>query len=210
MNKRFEWIDNLRGMAIVSMILYHTAWDLVYLYGVNWKWYHSDAAFLWQQSICWTFIFLSGFCWSFHRRPLKQGVVISIAGVLVSIVTCFFDAGSRILFGVITLLGAVTFLMIPLEKVLKKIKPIKGLWMMFLLFAVTYSVNEGSIGFFGWKIYALPTIIYDGFFRHFWDLRKMNFIRLITFRFFHGAFYFLQDITDSSYGKSEVALGFWD
>ena len=56
-SKRIYWIDNARAAAMISMVVYHTMWDLVYLYGVNAPWFHSDAAFYWQQSICWTFIF---------------------------------------------------------------------------------------------------------------------------------------------------------
>lgn len=38
---------------MLSMILYHTVWDLVNLFHVSLPWYHSQSAFLWQQSICW-------------------------------------------------------------------------------------------------------------------------------------------------------------
>ena len=60
---RFALLDTLRGMMLVSMILYHGCWNLVYLYGKDWQWYrYSKGAYFWQKSICCTFIFLSGFC----------------------------------------------------------------------------------------------------------------------------------------------------
>ena len=58
---RLQLLDVIRGITLLSMIAYHGSWDLVYLAGVNWPWYHSKEAFLWQQSICWTFILLSGY-----------------------------------------------------------------------------------------------------------------------------------------------------
>ena len=64
MKQRYFWFDNMRAIAMISMILYHGVWDLVYLYGVDFPWYEGKMAFLWQQSICWTFILLSGFCFS--------------------------------------------------------------------------------------------------------------------------------------------------
>lgn len=45
-------LDSLRGLTLVSMIAYHTCWDLVYLYGFDWGWYRSFQAYVWQQSIC--------------------------------------------------------------------------------------------------------------------------------------------------------------
>lgn len=80
MKRRYVWIDNVRAIAVISMIVYHAVWNLVYLYGVKWTWYEGILAKIWQQSTCWTFILLSGFCWSLSRRPLKQGIFVSAAG----------------------------------------------------------------------------------------------------------------------------------
>ena len=60
-SERLALLDSLRGLTLISMILYHACWDAVYLLGANWPWYGSRAAYIWQQSICWTFIMLSGF-----------------------------------------------------------------------------------------------------------------------------------------------------
>ena len=59
--QRYGIFDGIRGITLLSMIIYHGAWDLVYIYGVKWDWYRGAGAYLWQQSICWTFILLSGF-----------------------------------------------------------------------------------------------------------------------------------------------------
>ena len=188
MKKRFEWIDNVRALAMVGMILYHASWDLVYLYGLKWNWFRSDFAFFWQQSICWTFILLSGFCWSFSRKPLKQGMIISGAGILVSIVTSFLDSGSRIIFGVLTLLGMAAFIMIPLEKKLKNIKATKGLIIMFVLFAVTYSVNDRALGFYGIKLVELPMELYHGMFATFLGFTEFGFYSADYFSIFPWIF----------------------
>ena len=46
--KRYALLDTIRGVTLLSMILYHGAWDLVYLYGVDWQWYRGKGAYLWQ------------------------------------------------------------------------------------------------------------------------------------------------------------------
>ena len=43
--------DTLRGLTLVSMIVYHACWDLVYLYRLDWGWYRSFWVGIWQQSI---------------------------------------------------------------------------------------------------------------------------------------------------------------
>ena len=35
MKKRYFWIDNIRAIAMISMIIFHAVWDLVYLYGMD-------------------------------------------------------------------------------------------------------------------------------------------------------------------------------
>ena len=59
---RYQLLDTLRGFSLVSMILFHACWDLVYLFGYDWPWYKGTPGYLWQQSICWMFILISGFC----------------------------------------------------------------------------------------------------------------------------------------------------
>lgn len=68
-------LDTLRGLTLVSMIVYHACWDLVYLYRLDWGWYRSFWAGIWQQSICCTFILLSGYCWQMGRHPLRRGLM---------------------------------------------------------------------------------------------------------------------------------------
>ena len=34
---RIAALDTLRGLTLVSMIAYHTCWDLVYLFGMDWE-----------------------------------------------------------------------------------------------------------------------------------------------------------------------------
>ena len=60
---RLILLDELRGLTLISMILYHFMWDLYYIVGITFPWKHGMYApgmHIWQQSICWTFILLSG------------------------------------------------------------------------------------------------------------------------------------------------------
>ena len=65
--RRLHLLDLIRGITLLSMIAYHGSYDLVYHYGLPIPGYTGLPGYLWQQSICWTFLFLSGFCFSLGR-----------------------------------------------------------------------------------------------------------------------------------------------
>ena len=68
------------------------------------------------------------------------------AGVLVSLVTIIAMPASRILCGVLTLLGSAALFMILLDPVLRRVDWRIGLGLSFLLFFVFHSVNQGWLG----------------------------------------------------------------
>lgn len=159
---RYLYLDSLRGLTLVSMILYHTIWDLVYIAGVGLDWFRTDAAYIWQQSICWTFILLAGFCWSLGRRKIKRGCIVFAAGALITLVTWIFVPAQRISFGVLTLLGTCMLLMIPLEKGMRKIPEMAGFLLSVFLFLLTKNINNGYLGIGKMNLAALPDAWYDG------------------------------------------------
>lgn len=161
--KRYPLLDSIRGITLLSMILYHGAWDLVYLYHIKWDWYRGTGAYIWQQSICWTFILLSGFCWSLGRRHLKRGFMVFGGGLLVTMVTLFVMPQNRVVFGVLTLTGSCMLIMILTDRFLKKVPAQMGVIISFLLFLLTRNVNEGYLGFEGLRLMKLPGMLYRGY-----------------------------------------------
>lgn len=158
--KRIYWVDNARAIAMISMVAYHTMWDLVFLYGMKAEWYHSNLAFLWQQSICWTFIFLSGFCSNLSEKPMKQGVLVNFWGIVVMIVTQIFLPGNGVLFGVLTLIGSCYFLIALVKPILHKIPAGLGLICSALCFALTYRLADGIVGLLGLTFVRMPKNMY--------------------------------------------------
>ena len=152
---RLDTLDTLRGLTLVSMIAYHACWDTVYMFGVDWAWYRSRGAFLWQQSICWTFILLSGYCSRLGRRLVRRGVTVFAAGALVSAVTVVFLPGNRVFWGVLSLLGASMLLTAPLKPYLSRVPAAPGLAASFALFALCYRVPQHVLGPF-----RLPDALY--------------------------------------------------
>lgn len=162
--KRLHLLDGIRGIVLISMIAYHFSWNMVYLYGARWAWYRSNAAYIWQQSICWTFILLSGFCWSLGRNHLKRGLIVFGGGALVTAVTLLVMPQNRVVFGVLTLIGSAMLLLIPLEKFLRKIPMEIGFGTSFILFLLFRNINRGYLGFEDINIIALPNSWYRNLF----------------------------------------------
>ena len=118
--QRLPFIDLIRGITIIEMISYHFLWDLVYLYNADIPWYKSHGAYIWQQSICWTFILLAGFTWHLGKKHMKRGLWAFGGGVIVSLVTAIVLPNDRVRYGVLTLIGSCILIWILLDKVLKK------------------------------------------------------------------------------------------
>ena len=156
MRLRHHDIDTVRGAALVSMIAYHGCWDLVYLCGFDWPWYRSFGAYLWQQSICWTFILLSGYCFYLGRRPFRRGLVTFAAGALVSAVTAVALPEDPVVCGVLTFLGLAAMVTVPVKEVFRRIPPRLGLVLSFGGFLAFRDVNEGFLGFEGLRFASVP------------------------------------------------------
>lgn len=159
---RYHLLDELRGADLISMILYHTTWDMVYLFGVELGWYTGLPGQLWQMSICCVFILLSGFCLPLGSRPFQRGWVVFGAGALVTAVTLVFMPQDVVWFGVLTLLGSAMLLTALLEPLLHRIPAALGLALSAGLFAVTYPVQSGSLWLFGARL-PLPRALYANY-----------------------------------------------
>lgn len=198
-NGRFDGLDTIRGITLLSMIAYHASWDLVYMFGVRWPWYHSFSAYVWQQSICWTFILLSGFCIHLGRHRLRRGLMAFGGGLLVSVVTALFMPDSLVLCGVLTLLGSATLLSLPLEPLLRRIPARAGAAGSFLLFMLLRDVNSGFLGFEGARLTALPNAWYRNLFTAWLGFPPADFFSTDYFSLFPWVFlfftgYFLYDL----------------
>ncbi len=188
---RYGLLDSLRGLVLVSMILFHACWDLVYIFGKDWNWYFGIGAYIWQQSICWTFILLSGFCWSMGRKPGKRGLIVFLAGAVISLVTVFLMPDERVVFGVLTLIGSCMLIMIILNKRLKNAPAGVSLVVCIFLFVLTRNVNYGYLGFEGINLIKLPEFLYKGLIMTFLGFTDPKFYSTDYFSLFPWIFLFL-------------------
>lgn len=157
---RYTVPDIIRGVSVIAMIVYHTMWDLVYLFGVSVPWFKTDMGFLFQQSICWSFVLISGFCWHLGKKKIRRGIIVLACSLVLTAVTAIVMPEQIILHGVLSLIGTAMLVTIPLDKIFKKVHPLWGIVISFLLFLLTYDVNNGFVGIAGHKLFELPENLY--------------------------------------------------
>lgn len=164
---RLRLIDTLRGITIISMVIYHLCWDLIsFRIGLTEDTLKSTPVYLWQQSICWMFILIAGYSFNLGRHHLKRGLMSLLSGITITLVTIAFLYNQRIIFGVLWLIGISILIMIPIDHLFSKKKKhaVILLIISFLLFLLTRDINFGYLGFEGIKIVELPDFFYNGYF----------------------------------------------
>lgn len=179
MKERYNILDWIRAIALLNMIAYHLMWDLVYMYNVKIPFMYptSTAGVFYQQAICWTFILLSGFCWGLSRNHLKRGLIVTGGSIIITAVTLIVMPQNRVIFGVLSLIGASMLLMIPLnmlyQLILKRCKLVPrvlfntfGILISFGLFLMFKNVNYGTLSFFGKEI-VVSSSLYKNYFTSF-------------------------------------------
>lgn len=157
---RLHALDTLRGACLISMMAYHGLWNLAYLFGIDLPWYRGLPGYVWQQSICWTFLILSGFCWRLGRHHLKRGLMIFGGGIVVSLVTHLMMPADAISFGILTCTGSCVLLMIPLDKPFRKVPAGLGMAVSIALFVLLRNCNGHELGFENFVIARLPDWLY--------------------------------------------------
>lgn len=180
--KRYDLIDTLRGLAIISMIGYHLCYIMSH-FGllISDQTLFSPAFWAWERSICISFILISGFSFSFGRHHIRRAAVVFGLGLLITLITCMFVYEIRIIFGILTFLGTTMFIMIPLDKAFQK--TITGckraILVIFALcaaaFLFTYRIGDGYLGMAPDMMIMLPERLYSGYFMTFLGFMQKGF-----------------------------------
>ena len=147
LGNRVWFIDEVRGLAIVLMVIYHLCFDLVYIFNVTIEIFDSAPINFMRDVFAGLFIFISGIACRFSSNNLKRGIICFLAGMGVTLVTFFFMRQETIYFGALHMLGISMILYNCFEKLLDKIKfPIFGIVIFGLFYYFTKQISKGRIG----------------------------------------------------------------
>lgn len=185
-SERYNALDSIRALAVISMMIYHTVWDLVSLGVIPRSFLLSAPAVVWQRSICFTFIILSGFCFCLSKNPFRSGAVVFAAGLLVSAATFIIMPRNRIIFGILTFLGGAAIITALINYALKKLRPAVGMVLCAVLFVLSFNMSKGYFAGI-----VLPTSLYKNYITAFFGFPFRGFASADYFPFFPWYFLYL-------------------
>lgn len=159
--ERLLLMDGIRGFAIVNMILFHFLYDFFIIYQRDPIWYERPWVFLWQQMICWTFILISGMTWNLGRRKVRRGILLNFWGLVITVITWLIMPHQTVWFGILNFLGCACLLLIPLEKILKKIPAVLGMLGSVFCFFLFQNISVGYLGIGESEWFSVPQWLYD-------------------------------------------------
>ena len=148
--KRVGIVDETRGLAVISMVIYHLYFDLVYFYGVNMgALVDTILSDWWQPLIAGTFIFVSGIAANYSKNNFKRGVICFFIGMAFTFATSFITPHAPIYFGVLHFLGISMMIYGFIGRFTEKIPAVAGIILFGLLYFVTINIPHGYMGIDG-------------------------------------------------------------
>ncbi len=160
LTKRLNLIDELRGAAVVLMVIYHLFYSAAFLFNMDWGRAAYTAMTPIEPLIAITFISLAGVCCSLSRSNLKRGLRLIAVAVLVTLVTVLFTPGNEIYFGVLHLLAVSMIICALLEKPLGRLPALPCAAVCLVAYCVLWGVPFGYLGFDFIRICELPRFLY--------------------------------------------------
>ena len=158
---RYSLFDAIRGFAVINMVLYHLLYDIFAAYGVWTDFAFSAPFFIWERFICFTFIIVSGMSVNFSKHGFRRGITVNLCGFAVTVVTVLIAPEQSIWFGVLNFLGCAMIIAFTLRNELRRIRPVVGMIIFFILFMLCYGIPQGHIGIFSYPLIKLPDSMYQ-------------------------------------------------
>lgn len=157
--KRLYLLDSFRGLAFVNMVIYHAMFNLTHQFGYTLLSKNLD--FFYQQSICISFIIISGISLNLSKRVLRNGLYTIAAAFAVSLSTYIATPQFFVSFGILHFFGVSLLIAALLKKRLEKLNPLPLMIICLVFFLVMYSLPRSYLGIYTLKIIALPGILYN-------------------------------------------------
>lgn len=159
-SKRVGLLDELRGFAIICMVVYHAMYDLKFIFGVDVPIFFEGWFDIIRDIFAGLFIFISGTVCRFSQNNIKRGAQCFFLGMLITFVTPFFSS-VPVTFGILHFLGISMIIYGLCEKLLDYIPSLVGIIIFAILFVLTWNVQNGFIGIGGLFEWYLPQKAYE-------------------------------------------------
>lgn len=187
---RYLFLDELRGLALLNMILFHVCWNVEALLDIPLPWYHTFGAHAWQLYICGSFLLLAGLCLHYTRHLFRHILTLAVCSALITFATWLAGSETLVTFGILHCMTLCFLCYVVLRPLLRKIPAGLGLFITLLLFAFTYHITQHYLGLGPFQI-PLPDEWYTSYWLSPLGLRAPDFYSSDYFPFFPYIFLFL-------------------
>lgn len=163
---RIYFIDELRGLAVMCMVIYHALYILSSMFGYEW----ATKLFLFftpaQPFFAGLFIFICGISCSLSKSNLKRGLKILAAAAVVTLFTAvimplFGFVECEIYFGILHLLSVCVLICALLKKPLEKASPFAGILVCAVMYPLMSGISSGSLGYGELITLKIPDTLYQ-------------------------------------------------
>ncbi len=158
--QRVHFLDSLRGVTIIHMVLFHFCYDLVFFLGAAIPWYTQWQGNLWGAYIRWSFILISGMVFFMGRHPVKRGMILLGWGCVLTLATWAAVPEALVRFGILSFQGAASLIGVLAYPWLKRTPPQWGMLCSAMLLAVCWTVPQGGLGAGGHILLNIPESCY--------------------------------------------------
>lgn len=161
LSERIGLIDEVRGFAILCMVVYHAVYDAVALFSFDFPFFFSPVMSWVRDLFAFGFIFISGASSRFSRSNGKRGAVCFGLGLGMSLVTLLIMPEQWIAFGILHCLGICMLLHPLLSRGLDRLPTWLGVGGLILLCLLTWELSYGHLGIEGLLSVELPRALYQ-------------------------------------------------
>ncbi len=163
---RIYLLDELRGIGIIYVMLYHLLYDIFLLYPiVDIPWFFSGAFQMSRVVVVVMLMVISGVSCSLSKNNLKRGLVILAFAMAITVVTFFLMPASFIVFGILHFFAVSILIYCVVGKWLKKLPPLLFTVIFAVLFVGTYDIYDGIVGILSLGLTVdVPSFLYDKFY----------------------------------------------
>lgn len=144
-------MDEIRGFAIICMVIYHTMFQLKYNFEVDVPLFFEDWFDIIRDIFAGAFIFISGIMCRYSRNNIKRGVKCFLLGMLITFVVPFFSEYG-LTFGILHLLGISMMIYGIFEAPLEHLPAFAGALIFAAVAAFTWNAQYGYLGLGDFKI----------------------------------------------------------
>jgi len=133
-------LDEIRGFAILCMVVYHAMYDLKYIFGVDVPIFFDSWFDVVRDIFAGVFIFISGTVCRYSSNNIKRGAQCFFIGMIMTFVMPFFTSGT-IMFGILHFLGVSMMLFGLGQRLFDLLPSWVGIALGIVLFVLTMNVG---------------------------------------------------------------------